>query len=344
MNDVSIYADVEESISDLLARAAERGGGAFAGAANPDTAAAVAEMGWSQLTVPQDAGGLGLGLAGLGPTLRRLGEHLVPGAWADQVVLGALVPQVGGRVAVLADPQASGNPKRVAPPTLTASGVSGTVPLVSWDEAAECLLVPADGSLLLVGRDAPGVRLTRLDTDDPVHPLATLELDQVRLGDVDVVATGDEADRLHREILAWTRIFIACELSGIAARVTAESLAYAGQREQFGRPVGSFQAVKHLLAEMTTATEALSALCSATLDDVGDASDGGELGSWVLKAYASDAAVRVCETGLQVHGGIGFTAEYGLHRFLRRGYFLATWFGGTGDLVARIGRRRLESP
>ena len=353
MSDPSIYSDVEDAISHLLAKAAHASGGGagFQGAGALATAAAVAEMGWSRLTVPQEYGGLGLGLAGLGPAVALLGEHLVPGTWGDQVVLSALVPQAGGRAAVLADPEAWGGSVEAASLTLTGTSLSGSVPLVASDDATECLVVAvdapaeaADATLVLVDRKAPGVGLTPLETDDPVHPLARLTLDEVRLADLEVVAVGTAARRLRREILTWMRILVSCELAGVARRVTAETLAYVKQREQFARPVGSFQAVKHLLAEMATGTEALSALCAATLEDSeGSELSAAELRSWILKAYASEAAVRVCESGLQAHGGIGFTAEYGLHLFLRRSYFLATWYGGAAEMAVRVGGRRLES-
>jgi alkylation response protein AidB-like acyl-CoA dehydrogenase len=353
MSDTSTYSDVKDAISDLLTKAtrAAGGGAGFQGAGAPATAAAVAEMGWSRLTVSQEHGGLGLGLAGLGPAVTLLGEHLVPGTWGDQLVLNALVPQVGGRAAVLADPQAWGEAVEAASLTLTGTSLSGSVPLVAFDDASECLAVPVDRpgeaagmTLVLVDRKAPGVSLTPLETDDPVHPLARLTLDGVPLAGFEVVAEGAAGRRLHREILAWTRVLVSCELAGVARRVTAETLAYVNQRVQFARPVGSFQAVKHLLAEMAAATEALSALCAATLEDAeGSEVGAAELRSWVLKAYASAAAVRVCELALQAHGGIGFTAEYGLHLFLRRSYFLATWYGGVADLAPRIGARRLEA-
>jgi alkylation response protein AidB-like acyl-CoA dehydrogenase len=96
---------------------------------------------------------------------------------------------------------------------------------------------------------------------------------------------------------------------------------------------------------MAQKTLSLEALCAAVVDDAaGQELPDLEAAAWTVKAYAARAARAVCEDALQVHGGIGFTSEYGLHWYLRRALALRTWYGDENELTAVIGARRLTSP
>src|ERR1700684_844188 len=111
---------------------------------------------------------------------------------------------------------------------------------------------------------------------------------------------------------ACLRIYAALEMSGLSDTVLKEAVSYAKQREQFGRVIGSFQAVKHILADSAALTVSLSSLCGQTLAGAVRNPESLYLDSLTLNAYASRVARQVVENALQVHGGIGFTEEFDL--------------------------------
>ncbi len=126
------------------------------------------------------------------------------------------------------------------------------------------------------------------------------------------------------------------ELLGLADAMVASTAAYAKDRQQFGRPIGSFQAVKHLLADAQVALEFARPVvygAAWALDEgVPDASRAAS----VAKAYASEAALEAARVSLQVHGAIGYTWECDLHLFLKRSWALAEAWGSAGDHRARL--------
>jgi alkylation response protein AidB-like acyl-CoA dehydrogenase len=116
-------------------------------------------------------------------------------------------------------------------------------------------------------------------------------------------------------------------MTGVAARVLDNSVTYAGQRTQFGKPIGSFQAIKHKCADMAVAVEASrSAAYYASWALAEDAPDRAKAVS-IAKSFCGDAARFVCNEGIQIHGGIGFTWELGLHFYLRRAKVLEYSYG-----------------
>ena len=151
------------------------------------------------------------------------------------------------------------------------------------------------------------------------------------------------------EVLArvrrWSRVLIACELSGIATRCLEMAVEYAKQREQFGRVIGSFQAIKHMLADMHTDAVSLHNFCEAVageLDELANAE--ADLSAAALKAHAARVAVSVCEGAIQVHGGIGFTAEADVHWYYKRALALRAWYGDSTELEEEIGALVLDQP
>jgi alkylation response protein AidB-like acyl-CoA dehydrogenase len=197
-------------------------------------------------------------------------------------------------------------------------GVSldGEKVLVMDAQAADFLLVAtADGRRHIVEADQPGVSLTREPSIDP-----TRRVYSVRFEGVDVPAErtlpaqgNDYLPVLHRICVA-----VSAELTGIAERTMEMAVDYAKDRQQFGRPIGSYQAVSHRCAQMLLETEgARSATYYAAW--AADASpEDLPVAASMAKAYASDAGWRVAGAALQVHGGIGFTWEHDLHLWLKR--------------------------
>jgi hypothetical protein len=163
----------------------------------------------------------------------------------------------------------------------------------------------------------------------------------VAVGDADPVEVGAVSDA---DLLAWEALAVtlsAADLVGVMAGAVTLSTDYARERRQFGVPVGSFQAVQHLLAEATTLTEGARSAVTYAAWGV-DALDPAQAraAAAVAKAYAARAARTVCETAIQVHGGIGNTWECMAHVYLRRALLSAELFGGDGAQLALLARHR----
>ncbi|NLT05705.1 MAG: hypothetical protein GXY03_05270 [Solirubrobacterales bacterium] len=351
------FAATAEEILSRLDRNRTVTGELEAGPFSATAWSAVAEAGWLEALVTEEAGGLGLGLRELAPILTAVGRHLLPGPVAEHAVAGALaVPAAADSAAArlratlagegmlaLVDPAAAS--PAAARPRLAGDELSGGCELVRFAGRASELLVAADGPdgpavvLLDAGRD--GVAVAARESLDPTTELSAVTLDGVAVGADDVVAANDVAAELLRATHAGMRVAVACELAGIADHALTISVAYAKEREQFGRPIGSFQALQHILAEMARESFALGRTCrEAAAADAG-APDRLDDAALAAKAYAARAARSVVESALQVHGGIAFTIEHELHRYYTHLLFLDGFWGDRRDLHAALGRRLL---
>jgi alkylation response protein AidB-like acyl-CoA dehydrogenase len=136
-------------------------------------------------------------------------------------------------------------------------------------------------------------------------------------------------DKISVDERAWHAIAVAAaaESVGVAARVTRMTVEYAKERKQFGRPIGSYQAVSHACAQMFLESEGARNVVYWAAWALDHDPDVASMASHCAKAYASDAAVDVCRSALQVHGGIGFTWEHDLHLFLKRAEANARAYG-----------------
>lgn len=173
---------------------------------------------------------------------------------------------------------------------------------------------------------------------DPLSSFASIGLDGVA---GTPLADPSAAPRLIDEIRSWVRTFLACELSGIASYCVRTTIDYAKAREQFGRPIGSYQAIKHIIADMHVHAASVQNLCDSVLADTVSNGTPPAVDAAVLKAHASKVAVAVCQDAIQVHGGIGFTAEVDLHWFYKRALALRPWYGDTQALEEAVGAAAL---
>ncbi|MGI8492518.1 MAG: acyl-CoA dehydrogenase family protein, partial [Acidimicrobiales bacterium] len=198
----------------------------------------------------------------------------------------------------------------------------------------------ADGSLLftVVDPKAAGVSVEVEATVDQTRRLASVALDDVRVGDAGLLAAPGELDDLHARLTSLGAWAVCADAAGTAERSLEMAVAYAKQRRQFGRPIGSFQAVKHHLANMLVAVEgsrAAVAHASAAFDNGGP---GVHEAASVAKSFVGPACAQVCETAIQVHGGIGFTWEHDAHLYLKRAKLDEALFGSTSWHRRRLGR------
>lgn len=202
----------------------------------------------------------------------------------------------------------------------------GTVAM--WDgEAGAKIAVPfAEGADTIVVKDGDRVFATTEAEVEPARALdPTRPLYTVRASGGEEI-TGDHLER------AWHAIYVAtaAESVGVATRVTQMTVEYAKERKQFGRPIGSYQAVSHACAQMFLESEGARNVVYWAAWALDHDPEAAFVAASSAKAYASDAAVNVCRSALQVHGGIGFTWEHDLHLFLKRAEANARAYGDSG--------------
>ena len=220
----------------------------------------------------------------------------------------------------------------------------GTAAFVPDAPGADRYLVLAtdqDGHLVFVvlHDDWPGVVVTPQPLLDATQRVGTVVADGVEVSDAGVLTFADDPDATVRAVLDRGALAVACDALGVGAAMLDATVAYAGVREQFGRPIGSFQAVKHQCADMlvhvSVARELVVAAVDALVRDPFDASVAVSM----AKAYACDMAVDVAGRAMQLHGGIGYTWESGIHVFLKRAALDRSLFGSPAAHRRRLARR-----
>lgn len=261
-------------------------------------------------------------LAVFTPLLRALAPGL-PDSLAD------------GSFAVLALPALDrGNPR------LDAGTLTAVCDLVPFADTASAFVVPVRGDdglvVNVVDAAAPGITLEPRSTYD-VCSRPTL---------VSFEAAAAVAVLKHRAAETWWtqitlagRLAVAAETSGALASSCAQAVEYARHRKQFGRPIGSFQTVQHLLAGIASKSYTLDALCEEAAACAPDAANGMATSA---KAYAAEIGLEVMEGALQAHGAIGYTQERPLHLYLKRVITLNATLGAPRELRWEIGMRRLS--
>jgi alkylation response protein AidB-like acyl-CoA dehydrogenase len=280
----------------------------------------------------------GLGAVELALIAWSLGTRLAAVPYVDSAALAYVAPGRGRAAVCLSEPGQSFAPTE--PSTSIESGaVTGEKCSVSFAQAVDVLAISAADSnglvLALVSPTAPGISLELEATLDP-----GLEPALVRLAGVNTepLADGSEAVQLVESLGAVAGVLAAAEAVGAAAAVLDRAVAYAAQRRQFGHSIGSFQAIRHLLADMYVDVESSwsSVLYAAAALDEREA-DSLRTAS-IAKAYSARATRNAAHGALQVFGGIAFTAEHPAHRFLRRICVRGDQFGGAREHERRLGR------
>ncbi|MGE2834824.1 acyl-CoA dehydrogenase family protein [Mycobacterium sp. SMC-4] len=200
--------------------------------------------------------------------------------------------------------------------------ISGTKVCVQDADAAQILVVDAvlDGApaRFVVPTDTPGVHVRRQQTLDVTRSYCDVTFDDVAVEQSALCLSGDAAQQTMIRSMHLSTVLLCAELVGIGQRLLTMTVDYVKERHQFGRPVGSFQAVKHKCADMRIWVQASTAATyhAAMALDAPDADPDHAVS--VAKAYVSDAISRLAGEALQLHGGIGFTWEHDLHLYLRR--------------------------
>ncbi len=276
----------------------------------------LAELGWLGVSVAEEQGGAGLGFVEEAVLHEELGRALYPGPYFATV--GLTVPAL--------------------PPELQADAAAGGT---RWSAALDGDLVPSLASVdrVLVVRaetlyalPAEGETLETMDSTRRLGRLRAAE------GGDELGPAGEAVERLRLRALAA----LACEAVGVGERALELSVDYARSREQFGRPIGVYQAVSHSLADAYVQTELARSLAYWAAWSVAEGDGNAPVAVAAAKAYAGDAAVAACERAIQVHGGIGFTWEHVLHRLYKRAQWIQAYGGFAAAHRARIAASLLD--
>ena len=302
-------------------------------------AAAVRDAGWLEL---RDDAGEGAPLAGA--VEAAIVAEALGGRVADVAFAGPLlVAELARRAGVDARDGAA----------VAQSGELAAVPVVAGGRTIEALYVvdagpePVDTAYVLVGDAArPGVGQLACDgVDGAVGADLTRSVQTIPVGTPLRVLEGPGAPLTDADLVAWTALGLAltsADLVGAMRGVLEITVAYAADRRQFGVPVGSFQAVQHLLAEAQCLMEGSSSVAAHAAWAVDELEPtAARSAGRVAKAYCARAARTVCETAIQVHGGIGNTWECLAHVYLRRALLSTQWFGDDGAQLRELQRERL---
>ena len=323
------------------------------------------ELGFAGIGVAEAHGGAGLGPIELALIAEELGRTLAPIPWFETAVLAAtamaeaasdgqqsalLGPIARGEtIATLAMRDAEGRPiPDGIGPVLVQDGagwrLTGRAHFVPFGAVADLLVVAArtpgssgwDG-ISLIALPASGLTREALTSLDLTRPLAHVDFDMAVTADA-ILGTAGEAGPALRHTLAIASGILASEQVGGMQRTLDETVDYSKQRVQFGRVIGSFQAMKHRMADMKLWLEAARSAAAMAADAIARNADDTETLCASARAYCSDAYLRMAADGIQLHGGIGFTWEHHAHLFFKRARGSATLLDSPAhhrELVAR---------
>lgn len=373
--DTDEQAALRSSLRDLVARhggpEAVRAAGTTADGFDPALwSMLVEQVGAAALSIPERFDGAGATWVEAHIAAEELGRGLVPSPFLGSAVFAAqavlatgdpgtrerLLPRIAsGEIVSLC--WAGDDGWSVPGCTAEGSVVSGTATAVLDGHAAQTLLVLAvegDGVVLVeVSAAAPGVTVTRVPAMDPTRPLATVRFD--RAEGIRIPTRNSFLSRLRA--VCWTAI--TAEQIGAMTRALEATVEYTGQRKQFGRVIGSFQALKHRMADMyvlaetsrsvsySAAARVADMLAADTGEGGGDGGDGGDAASDDLahaaeieaaaaKVYCSESFMSVAGEMIQLHGGIGITWEHDAQLIFKRAHGTAQLLGQPHELLAAL--------
>jgi alkylation response protein AidB-like acyl-CoA dehydrogenase len=328
----------------------------------------MAELGWMGLILPEAHGGSGLDFVDMVVVLEEMGRAVLPGPFFSTVILAGIAITEGGS----ADQKAKYLPK-IADGTLKAT-LAHLEPSGRWDaegiqltakesgakwqldgtklfvpdaNVADLFVVAARTSgkgaegvtLFLVDAKASGVGVTMLKTMDQTRKLGEVTFKNVTVGADAVLGKVGGGWGLLERVADRAKVGLAAEMCGGAQKVLEMSVEYAKVREQFGKPIGSFQAIQHKCANMLVEVESSKSITYyaawAVANDVAEA----PLAAAMAKAYTSDAYRHTAGEGIQIHGGIGFTWEHDMHIFFKRAKSSEVTFGDATwnrEIVAQL--------
>lgn len=321
--------------------------------------AGIHELGCAQLNIPEIYGGMGLGKLDLVPIMEEFGRYLTPGVFLETSAFAVpLIEQYGTNeqkemyLTKIADGTTftiawlePGNSYRevgiqlaaeLSDDTLVLNGVKTQVPDV---ELAQFIIVPvrvnSGITLVIVDKNAEGIELLPQQSIDATRKLSEMTFTNVKVATTNIVgAIGDGWEILQEALLAYNAA-LSSVVVGAMERIVQQASEYANIREQFGNPIGRYQAIKHRIVDMkldlettrslsyyanwaleTNAEDCVQAICSARI-------------------FSIDAFIKAASHNIQIHGGIGFTEEIDCHLYVKRARFYEHYLGSTEQYYER---------
>jgi alkylation response protein AidB-like acyl-CoA dehydrogenase len=328
----------------------------------------MAELGWQGLIFPEEHGGSGLNMVDMVVVLEEMGKNVLPGPFFSTVILGGLgillhgdrkqkeryLPAIaaGKLKATLAQVEESGrwDAGGISMPAKKSGDgfvLDGVKLFVHDAHVSDVMIVPARVSgkgekgitLFLVDTKAPGVSVNLLKTMDQTRKLCEVRFDGVKVGKDGVLGAAGKGWEALERLVDAAKVALCAEMCGGAQKVLDMSVEYAKVREQFGKPIGSFQAIQHKCANMLVQVESAKSATYYAAWAVANGVAEAHLAACMAKAYCSDAYRFVSGEGIQIHGGIGFTWEHDMHLYFKRAKGSEVTFGDATwnrELVAQI--------
>jgi alkylation response protein AidB-like acyl-CoA dehydrogenase len=327
-------------------------------AVTPEFWSQIAEQGWLGINFAEDDGGAGLGLVDLVVLMEEMGRAVMPGPYLATALLGGAAIREAGSPAQRAEylPRIAAGEMKVtlaatepnarwdasgvtmeAQPMRGGFSLSGAKLFVADAHLADIIVVAArtrDGStmedgvsLFLVPKDAAGLSITPMPSIDETRKLCELSFSNVAVPQTALLG------ELHQGWPALARVYdgaavaLAAEMCGGAQRVLEMTVDYAKLRVAFGKPIGSYQGVKHKCADMLVEVENAKSLTYYAAWAIDENAPDAPAAVSMAKAYASDASRKVSNAGIQLHGGIGMTWEHDLHLYMKRAKASEVAFG-----------------
>jgi len=336
----------------------------------PDIWQKFAEQGWLGLIYPEAYGGVGLGFVDLTVLMEEMGRIVLPGPYFSAVLQGGLalleagseaqkgewLPKISSGEARVAlawtEPNARWDAGGVTATAKEAGGgfvLSGTKLFVHDAHTADALVIAArtaegrsasEGvSLFLVPKGANGVEIKLLPTMDQTRKLCEVTLKNVSVGKEALVGEKDKGWAPLARVIERATVALCAEMCGGAQKVLEMTTDYAKIRVAFGKPIGSYQGVKHKLADMLVDVENAKSITYYAAWAVDESVAEASLAASMAKAYVSDAYRKVAAAGIQLHGGIGFTWDHDMHLYFKRAKGSEFTFGDATyhrELVAQL--------
>ena len=323
------------------------------------------ELGWSAVAVPEAYDGLDFGITGLGLIAVESGKHLVASPLLTTAAVGAsalvlgrseqarqrLLPKIAGGQATVALAVDEGNhhdplyTNAAVHPAADGFVLDGHKLFVAEGNYADFFIVlarengdsPDKYVLLLVDANAAGVNKAAVHLMDS-RDYANVEFSGVAVSQADVLAAGDEAEAVAQTIIDIATVMAACELYGCAQQTFEQTVQYLTERKQFGKVIGSFQALQHRAAHAFAQLQLLKSVVLDALDAIEENRPDLGMAASHAKALANDTAQLITNEAIQMHGGIGLTDELDIGLYFKRVRVLRNAFGNTSYHRRRFAR------
>jgi len=313
----------------------------------------LADLGLFSMLVPEQFDGLGLTTVDIALVLEELGKALIGSPVTDTIVATDLISRYGTEaqkakllpriatgdlriVTAIAEPESGFGLDHLTTQAVPAGDgwrLQGCKILVPGTSAADLVMVAArvgtNGrlGLALIEPQRPGISVRDHLTLDPTCPMSQLSFSAVAVRADEWLGSSAACPNGVERLLDAFGMVAALQMIGIAGKVLELSVAYAAQRVQFGKPIGSFQAIKHKCADMAVAIDAGRSAAYFAAWAVAEGPAECPKAVSMAKSFCGDAVRMVCNEGIQIHGGMGFTWEVGLHYYLRRAKLLEYSYG-----------------